>query len=208
MVNGWFGFRLDPLFQGIFTSRFKPPGRVSEPTIRDLQCGCFACLVFEAWRSSAVVGGMGQARGVIYIYTTHRTDWGSYRIYIHMYVYTYRYVYTHLYIIVYCIYLICYDLFGYMTKWFKCLYLYSRMPNNNDTTYYHHYTKGGFFTFIVQCYKVLATPNIPQKSLPPMCNQRCWWWTLTWKMVVQTKTNLQKMVSGHPGRLCIYTNHN
>lgn len=68
MVNGWFGFRLDPLFQGIFTSRFKPPGRVSEPTIRDLQCGCFACLVFEAWRSSAVVGGMGQARGVIYIY--------------------------------------------------------------------------------------------------------------------------------------------
>lgn len=144
----------------------------------------------------------------IYIYITHRTDWGSYRIYIHMYVYTYRYVYTHLYIIVYCIYLICYDLFGYMTKWFKCLYLYSRMPNNNDTTYYHHYTKGGFFTFIVQCYKVLATPNIPQKSLPPMCNQRCWWWTLTWKMVVQTKTNLQKMVSGHPGRLCIYTNHN
>ena len=41
------------------------------------------------------------------------------------------------------------------------------MPNNNDKTYHHFFSKGGFFTFIVQCYKVLATPNIPQKSLPP-----------------------------------------
>ena len=46
------------------------------------------------------------------------------------------------------------------------------MPNNNDKTDYHYFNKGRLLTFIVQCYKVLATPNIPEKPLPPMCNQR------------------------------------
>ena len=56
-----------------FFFRQKNPALEPGPTIRDLQCGCVACLVFEAWRSSAVVGGMVRNWEFIYTNRIHET---------------------------------------------------------------------------------------------------------------------------------------